>query len=238
MAVTFKDFHFPDIIAANDEFILMDAVVLPKLLTPAKVGELLQTVVRADKCVRRDLMMPNFGDNLPPDVEATPRHMVTISGLELNRIRCLRELYKDPDLLRTLSVIVGWPGLHNEEYGFGVEPCRDELENMVVTRLEKAGDTHGFHLDVPQIAFVICLEAPKSGGGGEVEYMGCSIRGYRAKLDFALEPGDAYILNAADALHRVKPLHADAGPRTILNFTYVRPGTVKTANGSANLLFG
>ena len=243
MTLSFQDFHFGDLEEAARDFSLFDIAVFRGLLAPATIASLLDLTFGRLAATRRDFMMPRLGGNLPPDMEATPRHMVTISGTELNRVPAIHALYHDQRLIQTLGTIVGEP--IDDQFGPGIEPCADELENLVATRMEKPGDTHGFHFDTPQIAFIIALEAPPEGMGGELQYHVPVARGYRALDCVYLRAGDAYLLNAAESLHRVTPLRPGVPQfplkkrrRTIINLTYVRPGTPNTANGSAQLLFG
>jgi hypothetical protein len=162
--------------------------------------------------MRKDFLMPQSG--------WTPRKMNVVGGCVMNQQSDFMALYQSQALRESLSEIVGER----------IDDCPDPVENLIATRLESAGDTHGWHTDDYPIAFILCLEAPGEGQGGAVELK----RGTGVEC-FHLSAGDAYILRSDKIVHRVEPVTKGAR-RTILNFTYSLEGLCVVPNGSAELL--
>ena len=187
--------------------------------------------------IRKDFAMRQSG--------GTPRHMRVVPGTVINQDPTIVEMYRHPDLLEFLSEIVRKQVIVYD----------DPLENIVITSLEKTGDTHGAHLDVPPLALVMCLEAPydpdkhfdvvtpkgetwetirgSDDGAGAVSY----IDAYGDPNLISMAPGDAYIMRTDLWKHEVLPLTKPEINRTILNFTYSFEGFVGTQDGSATALF-
>jgi hypothetical protein len=103
-------------------------------------------------------------------------------------------------------------------------------EELIATRLEAAGDTHGWHWDDYAFALVWVLRAPPPAAGAELEYVAgvpwCkaapgvdAILAERETVRAPLAAGTVYLLRADTTLHRVTPLRRDA-LRDALCFSY------------------
>lgn len=189
--------------------------------------------------IRKDFHMPQSG--------GTARNMRVVPGTALNKDPELAHLYNHPELLSFLSGVID----------AGVVTYPDPLENIVITSLERKGDTHGQHLDVPSIAVVMCLEAPPidrpekrveiRDADGEVWQRVIGTDDIGGMLSFVnvhgdqqvypMAPGDAYLLRSDLIPHAVLPLSSDRVSRTILNFTYGIEGQEYLQDGSAAALF-
>ncbi len=214
-----------------------EGIVIFQSLIPAEKAQALAHflfVQNQGQVSRRDLLMPTSNN--------TPRNMSVINGHFLDSVDPIRSLYEDPRLIAAIEVpakasvedLGMWNG---EPYEWdGVTCFEDILEKMVATRLEKPGDTHGLHLDVPALSLIICLESPPEGTGGDVECYAQGPRGYPYLKRFRLEPGDGYLMRTDCIEHRVVPIAANH-PRSILNLTYDFKGRKIEPNNSAELLF-
>lgn len=179
----------------------------------------------------------------------TPRQMSVISGHEiLTSSMLLVIFYAHYEIRKIVSTIVG-------QDVFGVD---HKNEFMVVNLLEKNGDTHGWHLDDPRFALIVVLHAPPEEEGGNLEYVKdwrklCQRNnldpesGVEQGVELAKQhglyrtmhhsPGDSYLINAAECLHRVAPLTRHKSLRCVLNMAYDdRP--VIPFGITADLLYG
>lgn len=221
---SFGPFDFGNLKKATRDFHDRDIAVFRDFITAETAQKLQDYVFNSEQMIRRDFMMPT-SDN-------TPRHMSVISGLFLNTLPEIVLLYHDSSLLNTIDRLV-----YRKKNRLGHVTCYDDpLENMVATRLEKPGDTHGYHVDDPALALIICLEAPPEGMGGDVEYHVKMPDGSRGLAQTHLNTGDAYLMRTDEMPHRVMPLQG-SHPRSILNLTYDFKNRQVTPNGSATLLF-
>jgi hypothetical protein len=103
-------------------------------------------------------------------------------------------------------------------------------EELIATRLEFAGDTHGWHWDDYGFALVWVLRAPPPHDGAELEYIAgvpwCkaapgvdAILAERTPVPAHVPAGTVYLLRADTTLHRVTPLQR-ATLRDALCFSY------------------
>jgi hypothetical protein len=103
-------------------------------------------------------------------------------------------------------------------------------EELIATRLEAAGDTHGWHWDDYAFALVWVLRAPPPADGAELEYVAGvpwrkaapgvdAILAERPAVRASLASGTVYLLRADTTLHRVTPLRR-AALRDALCFSY------------------
>lgn len=152
----------------------------------------------------------------------TPRNMTTVGQPVIKSEGPLIDaFYFAPVLLEVLGKIVG-DRLHT---------CPYAGEHYVISRLDKSGDTHGWHWDDYTYGLILVLEAPHYTDGGFVQ----AVRNtswnkqnpdvYGALLSsevrsYALEAGDAYVVKTNTTMHRVHPIRG-AGRRTIVNMTLV-----------------
>jgi hypothetical protein len=129
-------------------------------------------------------------------------------------------LYRSAPLLALLSDIAGEP----------VVPVPYAPEELIATRLEAAGDTHGWHWDDYGFALVWVLRAPPASGGGMLEFVTgvpwCKtaprvdqILAERAPVRAHVAAGTVYLLRTDTTLHRVAPLRRDER-RDALCFSY------------------
>jgi hypothetical protein len=114
--------------------------------------------------------------------------------------------------------------------GEALAPVPYVPEELIATRLERAGDTHGWHWDDYAFALVWVLRAPPAGSGADLEYVtGVPWHKDAPQIDAILagsEPvrahvaaGTVYLLRTDTTLHRVTPLRFDA-QRDALCFSY------------------
>jgi len=122
-----------------------------------------------------------------------------------------------------------------------VHTVRHAKEFLVANMLQNTGDTHGWHLDDPEMALVIFFKTPGHNAGGELEYIPewdqlCKERKIRSddNTDQSIidlnahdlikreshKPGDAYLLNASKLLHRVSPITASGAERWVINMAF------------------
>jgi hypothetical protein len=132
----------------------------------------------------------------------------------------VRTLYGSDALLDLVSETAG-------ERAFRIPYAPEEF---VATRLERPGDTHGWHWDDYAFALVWVLAAPPASAGGILEVI-AGVPWEKSAVDIdavlaAREPerhafasGSVYLLRADNAMHRVTPL-LGPGRRDALCFTY------------------
>jgi len=129
-------------------------------------------------------------------------------------------VYRDGTLLRNLEAVAG-ERLH---------PCPKADEEFLITRQERAGDTHGWHWGDFSFAMIWILEAPPIEVGGllqcvphtEWDKQAPRIHDYLVEnpIDtYYFATGDVYFLRTDTTLHRTIPLRQDA-TRIILNMTW------------------
>ena len=127
--------------------------------------------------------------------------------------------YFAPPLLDFVASVVG------EQ----VHTCPYPGEHYVISRLDRAGGTHGWHWDDYTYGIILVLEAPPYTHGGFVQavpntswdktnpdvygaLLSSQVRSYE------LRPGDAYLVKTNTTMHRVYPIRGE-GRRTIVNMT-------------------
>jgi hypothetical protein len=152
----------------------------------------------------------------------TPRRMRTVGQPVIRAEGALiHAWYFAPALADFVSDIVGEP----------VFTCPYPGEHYVISRLDRTGDTHGWHWDDYTYGFILVLEAPPYTEGGFVQAVAHTSWDkqnpdvYGALLSgqvrsYALAAGDAYLVKTDTTLHRVHPIRGE-GRRTIVNMTLV-----------------
>jgi hypothetical protein len=178
----------------------------------ARVAEEI-TAVLAAAAVRRELAVAQTG--------MTPRRYSVATRASI-AVSCpyTARLYRSPELLASLSQIAGER----------LVPVPYEPEEFIATRLERAGDTHGWHWDDYAYALVWVLEAPGPDCGGELESIPATdwckadprveeILATRSVERRHLPAGTVYLLRTDTTMHRVAPLRCDA-PRSVVCFSY------------------
>ncbi len=199
----------------KDQFFVEGCIALRGFLHPNFVAEVkaLADELFINKAHRNDFLMPqtNF----------TPRHLYVVGGKVMDEQSHIMSLYKE-------TAKADW---FKEIAGTDIELCSNPTEHVVMSRLIKTEDTHGWHEDDYAYALIMCIESPGLKRGGHVEYIDKRGEFHRMRL----EVGDAYVMRTDKVRHRVAPLgEITYAPRTILNFTY-GDGQVVHPNGSADL---
>lgn len=161
---------------------------------------------------RRELRFKETGD--------TPRRMRNARQDQIAaRSRLIPEIYRSGTLAAMLADVAG----------DSVLPCPYEPEQYVVTRLERSGDTHGWHWDDYSFALVWVIECPPVDYGGFVQCVPGTTwnKGQPAigralvsgpTYSFGLAPGDIYLMLTRTTMHRVYPI--SGGVRTIMNMAF------------------
>jgi hypothetical protein len=226
--------------ALRDTFMANEYVYLPQFFRSDYQTALHREVLTLEAGkIARDFVMPGYN---------TPRYMQTIGGSHIARSSgFLMSLYRDEELQWFLRAVTG----------SRVYPCTNPSEFMAINFLENEGGTHGWHLDDPEFGLIFVLEAPPASSGGMLEFVPrwrehCKL----AELSEESDPtylvgrlrdlgivqsrhhaaGDAFLLRAHDALHRVTPLTAIGHRRLILNLAY-QDVPVQSYGNTASLLY-
>ncbi|WP_443093750.1 HalD/BesD family halogenase [Nocardia anaemiae] len=193
--------------------------LIPARLRSAVASEALRLVEHMG--VRRDLVLAATG--------YTPRRMRNVTRAD---IACdgsvIEAIYDSATATQLLSAVAGEP----------VFRCPYEPEQFVITRLEQAGDTHGWHWDDYSFALVWVAECPPTDEGGFVECIPDTVWD-KAKPEVnrlvrdrvvhksSVGAGDVYLMRANTTLHRVYPIRR--GRRTIVNMAFASAGELNAA---------
>lgn len=215
-------------------------VTMPQFFMPEFFDLVVEESIRLSKIRNeKEFTMPGY---------ETPRLLSVIGGKQiLNNSFVFSALYINAEVKSVLSSIVS-RSLFNVDH---------EEEFMVINFLEKKGGTHGWHLDDPQYALVVILQAPAQSEGGYLEVVP-NWKAFCASINkdplfdtneavrIAYEndkvkriyhnAGDCYILNAGDCLHRVAPITGETH-RIILNMAFDHRQEIEYGE-TANLLYG
>lgn len=211
-------------------FAAHDLVILPDLLTPAARAELEARAEAAHRHAKRlDLTMPGW---------LTPRHLWTIGARTMaHHGLSAVEVYEHPEVLPLVQAITG-----------DATRATHPFERIAIN-WQRAGDTHGWHVDDPPYALLFALKAPSPGNGGELETLRDWPEPARAALPVgarpdnahtetrALKAGDGYLLRADRTLHRVRQLApGDPGMRRIVMSLAFEGATPTVYGDSSNVL--
>lgn len=196
----------------------MVSSLFPRDLRVAVAAEAVRLVETVG--VRRDLEMPVTG--------FTPRRMRNVTrGQILEHGSAIQRVYESAWVLEVLARVAGE----------SVYRCPYEPEQFVITRLEGAGDTHGWHWDDYGWALVWIAECPPAVDGGFVECVPDTvwdkensgveqILQARSVHTMTLDEGDVYLMRTDTTLHRVHPIRR--GRRTIVNMAFAREDQLGT----------
>ena len=173
--------------------------------------------------------------------DGTPRHMTTVGQpIIKDHGPLIHTLYFSSVLKDILSQLVG------EE----LFTCPYAGEHYVISRLQRSGDTHGWHWDDYSYGFVLILEAPNYHDGGFVQ--GVPHTSWDKKnpdvhgallnsqvYSYAFQPGDAYVIKTNTTMHRVYPIRGN-GRRTIVNTTWASAAELQQSitHETNDILFG
>jgi hypothetical protein len=151
----------------------------------------------------------------------TPRKYISVSRNDVfEHAPSIGELYFDPALIGFLAKLTKTNVIESPY----------EPEQIVVNKMDEAGDTHGWHWDDYSYSLVLVLAAPDRQSGAQVEYIdGTSWDKNAAPVQHYLDTmpvqsldltaGSAYLLLGKRVMHRVAPmLRADS--RKIICFSY------------------
>jgi hypothetical protein len=195
---------------ARDGFVLVPNIVTPELkqVVTAEVERLLD-----EHAERRDLLLKTTGN--------TPRFMSVVrSELIAEESDVIVSLYECPSLLSAIESIAGERP----------HPCPSKDEEFLITRQEKAGDTHGWHWGDFSFALIWIIDTPDIEAGGMLQCVphtrwdksNPQINRYlcaNSITTYGFVPGDIYLLRTDTTLHRTVPLTRD-GRRIIVNLTW------------------
>jgi hypothetical protein len=170
-------------------------------------------VLLSEFAERRDLRLATT-DYTPRSMSVVPSEVVAGQG------RLIPKLYRDQQLARSLAAIAG-ESLH---------PCPKADEEFLISRHEKAGDTHGWHWGDFSFALIWVLVAPEIEVGGLLQCVPHTdwdkahpqIHHYLRDNPintYYFASGDVYFLRTDTTLHRTIPLRSDA-TRIMLNMTW------------------
>jgi hypothetical protein len=189
-------------------------------------------------------IMERFGvarDFVLEITDKTPRHMTTVGQpIIKDHGPLIHATYFSPVLKDFVSKVVG------EE----MFTCPYPGEHYVISRLQRSGDTHGWHWDDYAYGFVLVLEAPNYRGGGFVQGVphtswdkqNPDVHGALLKSkvhSYAFDAGDAYLIKTDTTMHRVYPIRG-SGRRTIINTTWANASDLSTprTHETNDILFG
>jgi hypothetical protein len=163
--------------------------------------------------VRRDIRIPATG--LSPR-----RYRVASRDAIAAHCPAAAAAYRSAELAAFVGDVAGEP----------IVPVPYVPEEFIATRLEFAGDTHGWHWDDYAFALIWIAQAPLSDAGAELERVAGvpwdkahprieSVLAERTPKRAHVPAGSVYLLRADTTLHRVAPLLCDAR-RDALCFSY------------------
>jgi hypothetical protein len=227
--------------ALSREFRREGYVRLPGLLGASAFAAIRDELLEKMAAARsRDFVMGGY---------ETPRRMSVMGAtLLLRETELVWTLYPHWELRRLVSALAGAE----------VHPCRHPEEFMVANFLLDRGHTHGWHLDDPAYSLILFFEAPPPEHGGVLEFIPhwlefCGEHGLEPhqRVDAAIErarerslvhtrahaAGDAYLLRADRAMHRVTGLTGDDARRVVLNLSFEASET-PVYGSTATALYG
>lgn len=190
----------------------------------ATVTDLIRKSVRDDVRREAELLLSEFAERRDlrlATTDYTRRSMSVVpSEVVASQGRLIPALYRDERLTRNLEAIAG-ESLH---------PCPKDDEEFLISRHEKAGDTHGWHWGDFSFALIWVLVAPDIDVGGllqcvpHTDWDKSSPQIHRYLRDnpintYYFASGDVYFLRTDTTLHRTIPFRSDA-TRIMLNMTW------------------
>lgn len=160
--------------------------------------------------VRRDLLIDTTG-NSPRYMSTVPQRFIEENGA------VIRTIYESDAVKEYLGAIAR----------DGLKPSIKE-ENYIIAKLEKRGDTHGWHWGDYPYTLIWIIEAPTMEHGGLLQcipHTAWDKRNPRINWYIAANPiksyfhnaGEVYFLKSDTTLHRVTPMETEGTIRIILN---------------------
>lgn len=203
-----------ELVGARDELGRSGRAIVTFLFSEATRSAVASEAIRLvdQSGIRRDLAVTETG--------GTPRRMRNVTRAQIvDRGSAIPLLYRSSAVVSALEQVTG-------ERLF---QCPYLPEQFVITRLEAAGDTHGWHWDDYSFALVWIAECPSPEEGGVVECVPDTIWDKRSpRIQQLLQerevhrlevgPGEVYLMRTNTTLHRVCPLRQ--GRRTIVNMAF------------------
>ncbi len=216
----------------RNSFGAVGVVSIQEFLAPETIDFVRSSIRRSidRRAQRRDLSVEQTGDS--------PRRMSNVRMADIAESEPkILEIYEDVQLMGLLSYIAGQEVL----------ACPYEPERFLITKLEKEGDTQGWHLDDYTIALMWIDEAPDASGGGFLQIAqhpgrGESLRekpiseilAHSTIVPYPCKPGDVYIIDSRINLHRVYPVKAGQ-TRTALNMTFATAGDLNVEHDHTSI---
>lgn len=164
---------------------------------------------------RRDILIPTTGH--------TPRYLSNVRQEDIEKYgEVIPSVYHSKRFMDFISLIAQTT----------IIPNPWKYEKFIINRLEKTGDTHGWHWGDYPYSIIWIVEAPSSDYGGMLQ---CIPHTYWNKEEPRVEDyilsnpirsyhhssGDVYLLKSDTTLHRVTPLEKPS-TRVIINMAWER----------------
>jgi hypothetical protein len=203
----------------REGFVKLREIALPEV-REAVAGEVFRLLDQHAE--RRDLLLATTG--------GTPRFMSVVrSEVIAEHSPVINGLYRSGALASLLARIAGEP-LH---------ACPSRDEEFLITRQERANDTHGWHWGDFSFALIWIIAAPPLEAGGMLQCVPHTrwdkqaprINEYLCAnpiATYGFSSGDLYFLRTDTTLHRTVPLTRDA-TRVILNMTWAADADLRRA---------
>ncbi|WP_055524903.1 HalD/BesD family halogenase [Streptomyces graminilatus] len=180
---------------------------------------------------RRDLRVATTGGT-PRRFESVGRDAI-VAGSEV-----ISPLFRAPAMLRFLAELTGEPA---------IVPVPYQPEELLINRMTRPGDSHGWHWDDYSYSLIWLFEAPGPEDGGAIEYVRNTVwdkaspqveeylrRGPIQRRSPAV--GSVYLLRADTAMHRVAPLITERARRTVMVLSYATEADLRREVGHETML--
>lgn len=153
----------------------------------------------------------------------TPRYFESVGrDAIVANSEVISPLFRSPAMLEFLAQLTGEPL---------IVPVPFEPEEILINRMTRSGDSHGWHWDDYSYSLIWIIDAPGAEDGGAVEYVRNTVWDKEdPRVDEWLRTGEvnrrspaagsAYLLRADTAMHRVAPLIHEDVRRTVMVFSY------------------
>lgn len=192
-----------------------------------KLSNLVPTEIKTQLRVETLALLKRYAKRRDANIEHTdytPRKMSNVVQHDIaQKGRIIPKLYESAELMNFLSLIA------KDQ----LTPCPYEPEKFLITRQEKAGDTHGWHWGDYSYTIIWIVEAPPIENGGMLQCIPHTtwnkslprvneILTQNPIQTYYHSTGDIYFLKSDTTLHRTVPLTRD-GLRIIVNMCWASP---------------
>ncbi|TFI52620.1 ArpA protein [Mastigocladus laminosus UU774] len=162
------------------------------------------------------------------ETDGTPRFLNVVRQADIAREgRIIPFLYYSSVFKSFISKVIG------ENVLF----CPYDQEKFVISRMDKPGDTHGWHWDDYSYSLIWFMECPPPELGGSLEFIpNTKWNKSNPRVEQFLQnhpvqirhhvAGEAYLLKADTSMHRVTPLK-DNAVRVMLAYTWASPNDLQ-----------